>query len=89
MQDMHKVRRKTAVRCVVGASHGFMDSWIHGFMAVNTSAAAMGPILFAVVMDRLTDEVMQDSSWTMKFTNDPEICSESQRERSSSIFVRI
>ncbi|KAI5608782.1 hypothetical protein C0J50_6351 [Silurus asotus] len=39
--------------------------------------SALSPFLFAVVMDRLTDEVRQKSPWTMMFADDIVICGES------------
>ena len=39
--------------------------------------SALGPFLFAMVMDRLTDEVRQEAPWTMMFADDIAICSES------------
>ena len=38
-------------------------------------AWALSPFLFAVVMDRLTDEVSQKSLWMMMFADNIEICS--------------
>lgn len=36
------------------------------------------PFLFAMMMDRLTDTIRQDSQWIMIFTNDIVIYSESR-----------
>ena len=36
--------------------------------------------MFAVVMDRLTDEVREESPWTMMFAEDIVICSESTEQ---------
>ena len=36
---------------------------------------ALSPFLFAMVMDRLTDEVRQESPWNMMFADDIVICS--------------
>ncbi|KAK4323664.1 hypothetical protein Pmani_005638 [Petrolisthes manimaculis] len=41
--------------------------------------STLSPFLFAMVMDRLTDEVRQESPWTMMFA-DIVICSESREE---------
>ena len=35
----------------------------------------LSPFLFAVVMDGLTDEVRQESPWTMLFADDIVVCS--------------
>ena len=36
--------------------------------------------MFTMVMDRLTDEVRQESPWTMTFADDIVICSESREQ---------
>ena len=41
--------------------------------------SALSPFLF-MVMDRLTDEVRQESPWTMMFTDAIVICSESREQ---------
>ena len=38
----------------------------------------LSPFPFAVVMDRLTDEVRLEAPWTMMFADDIVICSESK-----------
>lgn len=42
--------------------------------------SALSPFLFAMVMDRMTDEVRQKSQWTMMFVDDNMVCSESRKE---------
>ena len=42
--------------------------------------SALSPFLFAMVMDGLTDEVGQESPWTMIFADDIVICSESKEQ---------
>ncbi|XP_065642625.1 uncharacterized protein LOC136074248 [Hydra vulgaris] len=42
--------------------------------------SSLSPFLFAIVMDRLTDEVRQESPWTMMFADDIVICSESREQ---------
>lgn len=39
--------------------------------------SALSPFLFAVVMDKMTDEVMQESLWIMLFAENIGMCSES------------
>lgn len=55
---------ETLVRCVVGVTDRFkVEVGIH-------QGSALRPCLFAVVMDRLTDEVRQESPWIMIFADD-------------------
>ncbi|KAK2882215.1 hypothetical protein Q8A73_022725 [Channa argus] len=50
---------KTVVRCAVGVTEEFkVEVGLH-------QGSALSPFLFALVMDRLTDEVRQESPWTM------------------------
>ena len=41
---------------------------------------ALSPFLFAVIMDRLTDEVRREPPWTMLFADDIVICEEIRKE---------
>lgn len=41
---------------------------------------ALSPFLSAVVIDMLTDEVRQESTWTMIFIDDFVICNESKEQ---------
>ncbi|KAK3555713.1 hypothetical protein QTP86_029004, partial [Hemibagrus guttatus] len=41
---------------------------------------ALSPFLFAIVMDQLSEEVRQESPWTMMFADDIVICSESREQ---------
>lgn len=41
--------------------------------------SAQGPFFFAQVIDRLTDEVREESPWTVMFADDIEICSEREQ----------
>ncbi|XP_061541504.1 uncharacterized protein LOC133407527, partial [Phycodurus eques] len=71
IQDMYEGSR-TAVRCAVGVTDEFkVDVGLH-------QGSALSPFLFAVVMDRLKDEVRLESPWTMMFADDIVICSESR-----------
>ena len=38
----------------------------------------MSPCLFAMVMDRMTDEIREEAPWTMMFADEIVICSESK-----------
>ena len=40
--------------------------------------SALSPLLFAIVIDRLTDEVREPAPWTMIYADDIVICSESR-----------
>ena len=42
--------------------------------------SALSPFLFAVVMDRVTNEVRQESLGTMVFADDIVICSENREQ---------
>ncbi|KAK3513913.1 hypothetical protein QTP70_032842, partial [Hemibagrus guttatus] len=42
--------------------------------------SALSPFLFAIVMDQLSEEVRQESPWTMMFADDIVICSESREQ---------
>ena len=70
IQDMYDVS-KTAVRCAVGVTERFeVKVGLH-------QGSALSPCLFAMVMDRMTDEIREEAPWTMMFADDIVICSES------------
>ncbi|KAK2891510.1 hypothetical protein Q8A73_017175 [Channa argus] len=73
VQDMYE-SCKTVVRCAVGVTEEFkVEVGLH-------QGSALSHFLFALVMDRLTDEVRQESPWTMMFADDIVICSESREQ---------
>ncbi|KAK3516660.1 hypothetical protein QTP70_021999 [Hemibagrus guttatus] len=73
VQDMYE-RRRTVVRCAVGQTEEFnVEVGLH-------HGSALSPFLFAIVMDQLSEEVRQESSWTMMFADDIVICSESREQ---------
>lgn len=73
VQDMYE-NSTTVVRCAVGRTGDFkVEVGLH-------QGSALSPFLFALVMDRLTDEVRQESPWTMMFADDIVICSESRQQ---------
>ncbi|KAK3556662.1 hypothetical protein QTP70_011926 [Hemibagrus guttatus] len=73
VQDMYE-RSRTVVRCAVGQTEEFkVEVGLH-------QGSALSPILFAIVMDQLSEEVRQESPWTMMFSDDIVICSESREQ---------
>ena len=64
----------TVVRCAVGTTESFkVKVYLH-------QGSALSPFLFAVIMDRLTDEVRKELPWTMLFADDIVICKETREE---------
>ncbi|KAK3567038.1 hypothetical protein QTP86_008967 [Hemibagrus guttatus] len=73
VQDMYE-RSRTMVRCAVGQTEEFkVEVGLH-------QGSALSPFLFAMVMDQLSEEVRQESPWTMMFADDIVICSESREQ---------
>ncbi|KAK3573055.1 hypothetical protein QTP86_012304 [Hemibagrus guttatus] len=73
VQDMYE-RSRTVVRCAVGQTEKFnVEVGLH-------QGSALSPVLFAIVMDQLSEEVRQKSPWTMMFADDIVICSESREQ---------
>ncbi|KAK3543312.1 hypothetical protein QTP70_014028 [Hemibagrus guttatus] len=67
-------RSRTVVRCAVGQTEEFkVEVGLH-------HGSALSPFLFAMVMDQLSEEVRQESPWTMMFADDIVICSESREQ---------
>ncbi|KAK3570083.1 hypothetical protein QTP86_010232 [Hemibagrus guttatus] len=66
--------KRTVVRCAVGQTEEFkVEVGLH-------QGSALSPFLFAIVMDQLSEEVRQESHWTMMFADDIVICSESREQ---------
>ncbi|KAI5615444.1 hypothetical protein C0J50_0125 [Silurus asotus] len=63
VQDMYE-DSVTAVKCAVGTT-----DWFKVKVGLY-QGSALSPFLFAVVMDRLTDGVRQESPWTTMFADD-------------------
>ena len=60
------------MRCAVGVTEGFeVKVGLH-------QGSALSPCLFAMVMDRMTDDIREEAPWTMMFADDIVICSESK-----------
>ncbi|KAK3535063.1 hypothetical protein QTP70_003041, partial [Hemibagrus guttatus] len=73
VQDMYE-RSRTVVRCAVVQTEEFkVEVGLH-------QGSALSPFLFAIVMDQLSEEVRQESPWTMMFADDIVICSESREQ---------
>ena len=63
VQDMYG-GSETEVRCAVGTTENFkLKVGLH-------RESALSPFLFAVIMNRLTDEVRREPPWTMLFADD-------------------
>ncbi|KAK3543099.1 hypothetical protein QTP70_010645 [Hemibagrus guttatus] len=78
VQDMYE-RSRTVVRCAVGQTGEFnVEVGLH-------QGSAPSPFLFAIVMDQLSEEVRQESPWTMMFADDIVICSESREQVEESL----
>ena len=62
------------VRCAVGTTESFkVKVRLH-------QGSALSPFLFAVIMDRLTDEVRREPPWTTLFADNIVICVETKEE---------
>ena len=69
VQNMYK-GSKTVLRCAAGTTENFkVKIGLH-------QGSALSPFLFAVIMDRLMDEVRREPPWTMLLANDIVICKE-------------
>ncbi|KAK3512852.1 hypothetical protein QTP70_028924 [Hemibagrus guttatus] len=65
---------RTVVKCAIGQTEEFkVEVGLH-------QGSALSPFLFAMVMDQLSEEVRQESPWTMMFADDIVICSESREQ---------
>ena len=65
---------ETMVRCAVGTTESFK------IKVVLHQGSAQSPLLLAVIMDRLTNEVRREPPWTMLFADDIVICEETREE---------
>ena len=73
VQDMYE-ESKTVVRCAIGTTESFkVKVGLH-------QGSALSLFLFAVIMDRLRDEVRREPPWTMLFADDIVICKETSEE---------
>ena len=78
VRDMYE-NSMTLVWCTIGVMDGFqVEVGLH-------QASALSPFLFAMVMDRLTDEVRQASLWTIMFADDSVIYCESRQQMEQNL----
>ncbi|KAK3548003.1 hypothetical protein QTP70_001912 [Hemibagrus guttatus] len=78
VQDMYE-KSRTVVRCAVGQTEEFkVEVGLH-------QGSALSPFMFAIVMDQLSEEVRQESPWTMMFADDIVICSESREQMEENL----
>ena len=73
VQDMYE-GSQTVVRCAVGTKESFK------LKVGLDQGSVLSPFLFAVIMDRLMDEVRREPTWTMLFADDIVICQETREE---------
>ena len=78
VQDMYR-NNMTTVRSAAGMTKGFT-------VKVGLyQGLALSPFLFAIVIDRLTDEVRQETLWTMLFADDIVICNETKQQAEDNL----
>ena len=64
----------SGVRCAVGTTESFkVKVELH-------QGSELDPFLFALIMDRLTNEVRREPPWTMLFADDIVICEKTREE---------
>ena len=85
MSDLHRIctRSETAVRCAVGTTESFK-------VKVGLyQGSALSPFLFAVIIDRLTDEVRREPLWMMLFADNIAICRDQGRSTAETRMFEI
>ncbi|KAI5626698.1 hypothetical protein C0J50_13742 [Silurus asotus] len=78
VQDMYE-DSGMAMKCAVGTT-----DWFKVKVGLH-QGLALSPFLFAVLMERLTDEFRQESPWTKMFADDLVICGESREQVAKSL----
>ena len=73
VQDMYE-ESETVVRCAVGITESFKVK------VGQHQGSALSPFLFAVIMDRLMNEVRRKPPWNLLFADDIVICKENREE---------
>ena len=73
VQDMYE-GSETVVRCAVGTKESFkVKVGLH-------QGSALSPFLFAVIMDRLMNEIRRKPPWMMLFADNIVICEKTREE---------
>ena len=73
VQDMYE-ESETVVRCAIKTTESFkVKVGLH-------QGSALSPFLFAMIMDRLMDEVRREPPWMMLFSDDIVICEETRED---------
>ena len=73
VEDMYE-ESETVMRCAIGTTESFkLKVGLH-------QGSALSPFLFAVIMDRLTDEISKEPPWTILFADDIVTCEETREE---------
>ena len=74
MCDLYRICTRKVVSCAVRTTESFK-------VKVGLyEGSALSPFLFAVIMNRITDEVWIEPPWTMLFADDIVICKETSKE---------
>ncbi|MCJ8747587.1 hypothetical protein PDJAM_G00155240 [Pangasius djambal] len=73
-REVSKAKQEALTSCTLGQTEEFkVEVGLH-------QGSALSPFLFAMVMDQLSEEVRQESPYTMMFADDIVICSESREQ---------
>ncbi|KAK3543676.1 hypothetical protein QTP70_026892, partial [Hemibagrus guttatus] len=72
--------RSSGEVCQSGAGHAVGQTEEFKVEVGLHQGSALSPFLFSIVMDQLSEEVRQESPWTMMFADDIVICSESREQ---------
>ena len=76
-------KSETMVRCAVGTTESFkIKVRLH-------QGSALSLFLFAVIMDRLTNEVRREPQWTMLFVDDIVICRDQERSEAETRILEV